>query len=69
MSSETILRMGTIAGAEALGIASEVGTLTPGKFADFVAIPCPVGSNSWEAILHDDAQPSHVFVRGQEITH
>jgi cytosine/adenosine deaminase-related metal-dependent hydrolase len=38
---ETLLRMGTLAGAEALGWAHETGSLTPGKSADLVVLPLP----------------------------
>ena len=36
-----VLRMGTLAGAEALGREDEVGSLTPGKLANMVAVPLP----------------------------
>lgn len=36
-----LLRMVTLAGAEALGWANEAGSLEPGKSADFVVIPLP----------------------------
>jgi cytosine/adenosine deaminase-related metal-dependent hydrolase len=35
----TLLRMATLAGAEALGWADETGSLTPGKSADLVVLP------------------------------
>jgi cytosine/adenosine deaminase-related metal-dependent hydrolase len=35
------LRMGTLSGAEALGRDAEVGSITPGKLANLVAIPIP----------------------------
>lgn len=38
---EQLLRMVTLSGAEALGWADEVGSLEPGKSADFVALPLP----------------------------
>jgi cytosine/adenosine deaminase-related metal-dependent hydrolase len=38
---DTLLRMVTLSGAEALGWADEAGSLEPGKSADFVAIPLP----------------------------
>jgi cytosine/adenosine deaminase-related metal-dependent hydrolase len=36
---DVILRMGTLSGAEALGLAAEVGSITPGKVANLVAVP------------------------------
>jgi cytosine/adenosine deaminase-related metal-dependent hydrolase len=38
VSLESILRMGTLAGAEALGIADQFGSITPGKRAALVAV-------------------------------
>lgn len=38
---DALLRMVTLAGAEALGWADEVGSLEPGKSADLVAVPLP----------------------------
>jgi cytosine/adenosine deaminase-related metal-dependent hydrolase len=38
-SRETLLRMATLSGAEALGWADETGSLTPGKSADLVVLP------------------------------
>jgi cytosine/adenosine deaminase-related metal-dependent hydrolase len=38
---DTLLRMVTLAGAEALGWADEAGSLEAGKSADFVAVPLP----------------------------
>jgi cytosine/adenosine deaminase-related metal-dependent hydrolase len=38
---ETLLRMGTLAGAEALGWANETGSLALGKSADLVVVPLP----------------------------
>ncbi|MDB5313167.1 MAG: metallo-dependent hydrolase family protein [Gemmataceae bacterium] len=38
---DTLLRMVTLAGAEALGWADETGSLDPGKSADFVVVPLP----------------------------
>jgi cytosine/adenosine deaminase-related metal-dependent hydrolase len=34
-----ILRMGTLSGAEALGRASDAGSISPGKLANLVAVP------------------------------
>jgi cytosine/adenosine deaminase-related metal-dependent hydrolase len=52
ISSEAILRMGTLAGAEALGIASEYGSITPGKRAALAVVPLESSSGSaLEAVL------------------
>jgi len=45
-----LLYLATRAGAEALGLAAEVGDLTPGKSADFVLLRPPAGS-TLEAVL------------------
>jgi guanine deaminase len=44
LSPEHLLWLATQAGASALGLADEVGDLTPGKSADFVLVRPPVGS-------------------------
>jgi cytosine/adenosine deaminase-related metal-dependent hydrolase len=50
---ETLLRMITLAGAEALGWADETGSLEPGKSADLVVVPLPD---------HDDSSdPYHLL--------
>ncbi len=41
VSAEDILRLATIGGAKALGMASEIGTLETGKKADLIAVPLP----------------------------
>jgi cytosine/adenosine deaminase-related metal-dependent hydrolase len=59
-----ITHMATTAGAEALGLGEEIGLLTPGRLADMVAIPSSDAANPWEAVLHSQAQPSQIIVRG-----
>ncbi len=66
-----ILRAGTLAGAEALGRPRDMGSITPGKLANFVAVPLPDGVGRFDEVLSDifagrDA-PSAVWVRGQRI--
>jgi cytosine/adenosine deaminase-related metal-dependent hydrolase len=67
LAPAAILEMGTQASADALGFGNEVGSIGPGKFADLIALPCPTSDDPLEAILHGDAQPSHVFVRGRQV--
>jgi len=40
VSPEEILRMATINGARALGLAGKIGELSKGAFADLIALPC-----------------------------
>jgi cytosine/adenosine deaminase-related metal-dependent hydrolase len=66
-----VLRMGTLTGAEALGRHAEVGSITPGKHANLIAIPLERrrASNAEDAlnsILASDAMPSKVWLRGIE---
>ena len=42
VSPEQVLHMGTLMGAEALGIDADVGSITIGKRADLVVLPLPV---------------------------
>lgn len=44
VTSDEIIRMATVRGARALGLAGQTGELTPGAYADIIAIP-----------FHDDA--------------
>jgi 5-methylthioadenosine/S-adenosylhomocysteine deaminase len=41
ISAEDILRIATVGGAKALGLAKEIGTIEPGKKADIIAVPLP----------------------------
>jgi len=45
VDNETILRMGTINGAKALGWEDQIGSLTPGKQADWVVMEIPPQSS------------------------
>lgn len=64
ISSERIIQMATLDGARALGIADQVGSLTPGKRADFILvrtddinmIPYTVPSR----MIVQSAQPSNI---------
>jgi cytosine/adenosine deaminase-related metal-dependent hydrolase len=67
-----VLRAGTLAGAEALGRAAEVGSITAGKRADFIAIPLPSGASGKPdelagAILAGRERPCGVWIRGKRI--
>jgi cytosine/adenosine deaminase-related metal-dependent hydrolase len=65
-----ILRLGTMAGAIALGRADDVGSLTPGKLANMIAVPIADGNRGTAAdmladVFSNDAAPSAVWLRGR----
>ena len=68
-----VLRMGTLNGAEALGRATDVGSITPGKVANLVALPIPEGAATAHgadvltAILNATTSPSAVFLAGRRL--
>ena len=64
-----VLRMGTLAGAEALGRDDDVGCVTPGKLANLIALPLPeklIGgpSDALAFILSSEEPVSAVWLRG-----
>ena len=65
-----VIRLGTLAGARALGSAGHTGSLTPGKKADFVVIQLPhEPSTGPETLLTDHrCSISHVCNSGT-VTH
>jgi cytosine/adenosine deaminase-related metal-dependent hydrolase len=63
---DTLLRMGTLAGAEALGWADETGSLTAGKSADLVAVPLPdAGGEPHQLLLESSSPVARTMFRGQ----
>lgn len=62
-----LLRMVTLAGAEALGWADQCGSLEMGKSADLVAVPLPAGSaaDPHELLLGGDCGPRRTLFRGR----
>lgn len=53
MPAETVLEMATINGAKALGLEHEIGSLEPGKKADFVVL-------DFESKLHTNPNPNPI---------
>ncbi|MET9290725.1 amidohydrolase family protein [Streptomyces sp. NPDC003077] len=69
-----VLRMATLGGAQAIGMADRIGSLTPGKRADVIVVdPHTVNfapRHDWISQLVLNAQPTnvtHVFVDGVEL--
>jgi aminodeoxyfutalosine deaminase len=65
---QEILRMGTLAGAEALGRESDVGSLTPGKLANMIAVRLPEEMQdgpdaALESVLFGEELVSTVWLR------
>jgi cytosine/adenosine deaminase-related metal-dependent hydrolase len=67
-----LLHMATLAGAEALGREAAIGSITPGKLANLVAIPLPSHARGpadelLNAVLSNDNKPSGVWLNGNPI--
>jgi cytosine/adenosine deaminase-related metal-dependent hydrolase len=64
---ETLLRMATLSGAEALGWADETGSLTPGKSADLLVLPLPdeEASDPHRLVLGAATRVQAVLCRGR----
>ncbi|HEX6960537.1 MAG TPA: amidohydrolase family protein, partial [Lacipirellula sp.] len=66
---EQWLRIATLNGAEALGLANDAGSLTPGKRANIIALPCNAGSNAPYASLLDEAvRPHRMWLDGRVVS-
>jgi cytosine/adenosine deaminase-related metal-dependent hydrolase len=68
-----VLRMGTLSGAEALGRSADVGSITPGKQANLVAVPLRHEASGrprdlLAAILAGRGSPSAVWFHGARIS-
>jgi cytosine/adenosine deaminase-related metal-dependent hydrolase len=64
--------MGTLAGAEALGRAADVGSITPGKLANLVAVPLAddatgAADELLGALLASDEGSRAVWIRGIKV--
>jgi imidazolonepropionase-like amidohydrolase len=65
--------MGTMSGAEALGVEHAVGGIRPGLLADLTTVPLPKGvqGNAYDkltAIFHDTSSPSNTWLAGQLVS-
>jgi cytosine/adenosine deaminase-related metal-dependent hydrolase len=64
VSPESWVRMATLEGAVALGMSQEKGSLTPGKSADFVALPCERERCPFQAVTEGARAPVGVWRHG-----
>ena len=64
--SDIILQMATVNGARALGMPGQIGEISPGAFADLIAIPF-VGKSAQigEAVLHHQGVVAASMIDGQ----
>jgi len=51
VSAAEIVRMATVNGARALGLAGKIGELAPNTFADLIALPTTGQAGPWESVL------------------
>jgi cytosine/adenosine deaminase-related metal-dependent hydrolase len=67
VAGDVLLRMATLAGAEALGWQDETGSLTAGKSADLVAVPLPpiTATDPHDLMLASDEPVAAVLLRGR----
>jgi cytosine/adenosine deaminase-related metal-dependent hydrolase len=63
---DTLLRMGTLIAAKALGLGDCCGSISVGKVADLCVVPVDPGQrHDWAAIFDSQAEPIAVFLEGE----
>ncbi len=66
LSAETILRMASLAGAEALGWSDETGSLEVGKSADLIVVPVQdAADDPYRRVLESQCPVERVMCRGR----
>jgi cytosine/adenosine deaminase-related metal-dependent hydrolase len=65
LAPRTIVRMATINGARALGLAGGAGELTEGAYADIIAVPlAPETKDVWSAVVHHHGHVTASLIDG-----
>jgi len=68
VTAEAALRMGTVNGAHALGLADTVGALAAGLAADWIAVPCPAEvADPVEAVLTGAQPVTRVVIAARDV--
>jgi aminodeoxyfutalosine deaminase len=66
VSPESILALATVNGAHALGLAGQLGEITPGALADLIAVPFEGATDqACEAVLHHAGSVSASLIDGE----
>lgn len=66
ISAHTILQLGTVNAARALGMAGRIGEISSGAFADLIALPCREKlPDIYEAILHHRGDVAASLINGR----
>jgi aminodeoxyfutalosine deaminase len=72
ISPATILELGTLSGAKAIGQADHCGSITPGKYANLTAFVLPAGGSragdeALAELLHTADEADQVWLRGHAV--
>jgi cytosine/adenosine deaminase-related metal-dependent hydrolase len=66
LSARKIVRMATLNGARALGMAGQIGELAEGAFADLIALPLAVkAADIYDGVLHHEGDVAASMIDGQ----
>ncbi len=66
ISPEEILRMATVNGARALGLAGKIGALSKNSLADLITLPCPAKAKDiHEAVVAHTGNVSASMIEGR----
>ena len=66
VAPDVVLRMATINGARALGRAGQLGELSPGAYADCIAVPCTgSAARSLDALVHFEGEVAASIIGGR----